>query len=228
MFLSIIIPIFNEKDTILELLNRIKKVGLKKEYEILMIDDGSTDGTREILEKIKNEKNYKVIFKEKNSGKGDSLKLGFKKAVGEYVIVQDADLEYDPKDYLKLLEEILKHKKTVVYGSRFMGNYKDMSSLHYFGNQLLTFITNILFGVRLTDMETCYKLFPRELIQKLKLRASRFEFEPEVTAKIIKKGYKIVEVPISYAGRSHSEGKKITWKDGFSAIFSLVRYRFVN
>ena len=228
MFLSIIIPIFNEKDTILELLNRIKKVGLKKEYEILMIDDGSTDGTREILEKIKNEKNYKVIFKEKNSGKGESLKLGFKKAVGEYVIVQDADLEYDPKDYLKLLEEILKHKKTVVYGSRFMGNYKDMSSLHYFGNQLLTFITNILFGVRLTDMETCYKLFPRELIQKLKLRASRFEFEPEVTAKIIKKGYKIVEVPISYAGRSHSEGKKITWKDGFSAIFSLVKYRFVN
>lgn len=228
MFLSIIIPIYNEKDTILELLNRIKKVGLKKEYEILMIDDGSTDGTREILEKIKNENNYKVLFKEKNSGKGESLKLGFKKAVGQYVIVQDADLEYDPKDYLKLLEEISKHKKTVVYGSRFMGEYKDMSSLHYFGNQLLTFITNLLYGVKLTDMETCYKLFPRELIQSLKLRASRFEFEPEVTAKILKKGYKIVEVPISYAGRSHSEGKKITWKDGFSAIFSLVKYRFVN
>jgi len=228
MFLSIIIPIYNEKDTILELLNRIKKVRLKKEYEILMIDDGSTDGTREILEKIKNENNYKVLFKEKNSGKGESLKLGFKKAVGQYVIVQDADLEYDPKDYLKLLEEISKHKKTVVYGSRFMGEYKDMSSLHYFGNQLLTFITNLLYGVKLTDMETCYKLFPRELIQSLKLRASRFEFEPEVTAKILKKGYKIVEVPISYAGRSHSEGKKITWKDGFSAIFSLVKYRFVN
>lgn len=228
MFLSIIIPIYNEKDTILELLNRIEKVGLKKEYEILMIDDGSTDGTREILEKIKNENNYKVLFKEKNSGKGESLKLGFKKAVGQYVIVQDADLEYDPKDYLKLLEEISKHKKTVVYGSRFMGEYKDMSSLHYFGNQLLTFITNLLYGVKLTDMETCYKLFPRELIQSLKLRASRFEFEPEVTAKILKKGYKIVEVPISYAGRSHSEGKKITWKDGFSAIFSLVKYRFVN
>lgn len=228
MFLSIIIPIYNEKDTILELLNRIKKVGLKKEYEILMIDDGSIDGTREILEKIKNENNYKVLFKEKNSGKGESLKLGFKKAVGQYVIVQDADLEYDPKDYLKLLEEISKHKKTVVYGSRFMGEYKDMSSLHYFGNQLLTFITNLLYGVKLTDMETCYKLFPRELIQSLKLRASRFEFEPEVTAKILKKGYKIVEVPISYAGRSHSEGKKITWKDGFSAIFSLVKYRFVN
>lgn len=228
MFLSIIIPIYNEKDTILELLNRIKKVGLKKEYEILMIDDGSTDGTREILEKIKNENNYKVLFKEKNSGKGESLKLGFKKAVGQYVIVQDADLEYDPKDYLKLLEEISKHKKTVVYGSRFMGEYKDMSSLHYFGNQLLTYITNLLYGVKLTDMETCYKLFPRELIQSLKLRASRFEFEPEVTAKILKKGYKIVEVPISYAGRSHSEGKKITWKDGFSAIFSLVKYRFVN
>lgn len=228
MFLSIIIPIYNEKDTILELLNRIEKVGLKKEYEILMIDDGSIDGTREILEKIKNENNYKVLFKEKNSGKGESLKLGFKKAVGQYVIVQDADLEYDPKDYLKLLEEISKHKKTVVYGSRFMGEYKDMSSLHYFGNQLLTFITNLLYGVKLTDMETCYKLFPRELIQSLKLRASRFEFEPEVTAKILKKGYKIVEVPISYAGRSHSEGKKITWKDGFSAIFSLVKYRFVN
>lgn len=228
MYLSIIIPIFNEKDTILELLNRIKRVGLKKEYEVLMIDDGSTDGTRDILNKIKNEKNYKVIFKEKNSGKGESLKLGFKKAIGEYIIVQDADLEYNPKDYILLLEEISKHKKTVVYGSRFMGSYKDMSSLHYFGNQLLTQITNILYGVKLTDMETCYKLFPRELIQRLKLRASRFEFEPEVTAKIIKKGYKIIEVPISYAGRSHSEGKKITWKDGFSAVFSLVKYRFVD
>jgi len=228
MYLSIIIPIFNEKDTILELLNSIKRVGLKKEYEVLMIDDGSTDGTRDILNKIKNEKNYKVIFKEKNSGKGESLKLGFKKAIGEYIIVQDADLEYNPKDYIKLLEEVSKHKKTVVYGSRFMGSYKDMSSLHYFGNQLLTQITNILYGVKLTDMETCYKLFPRELIQRLKLRASRFEFEPEVTAKIIKKGYKIIEVPISYAGRSHSEGKKITWKDGFSAVFSLVKYRFVD
>jgi glycosyltransferase involved in cell wall biosynthesis len=228
MYLSIIIPIFNEKDTILELLSKIKKVGLKKEYEVLMIDDGSTDGTRHILEKLKNEKNYKIIFKEKNSGKGESLKLGFKNATGEYVIVQDADLEYDPKDYLKLLEEISKHKKVVIYGSRFMGHYKDMSSLHYFGNQLLTFITNLLYGVRLTDMETCYKLFPRQLIQNIKLKASRFEFEPEVTAKIIKKGYKIIEVPISYTGRSHSEGKKITWKDGFSAIFSLVKYRFID
>jgi len=228
MFLSIIIPIYNEKETIMELLDRIKNVGLKKEYEILMIDDGSKDGTRELLEKLKDEKKYKIFFKDKNSGKGESLKLGFKNAVGDYVIVQDADLEYDPKDYLKLLDEIEKNKKTVVYGSRFMGNYKDMSSLHYFGNQFLTLITNLLYGVKLTDMETCYKLFPRELIQNMKLRASRFEFEPEVTAKIIKKGYKIKEVPISYAGRSHSEGKKITWRDGFSAIFSLLKYRVLD
>jgi len=228
MLLSIVIPVYNEKNTILDILNKIKELPKSLDREIIIVDDGSKDGTREILEKLKNEKNYHIIFKTKNSGKGDSLIVGFKESKGDYVIIQDADLEYDPMDYLKLLEEIQKNPKTVVYGSRFLGTYKDMSSLHYVGNKLLTLVTNILYGVYLTDMETCYKLFPGDFIRNVKIKAKRFEFEPEITAKIIKAGYKITELPINYYGRSFSEGKKITWKDGFSAILSLIKYRFTN
>ena len=226
MLLSIVIPVFNEKKTVLEIIKKIDQLDSKLNRELIIVDDGSVDGTREILDTLKSRKDLKIIFKEKNSGKGDSLKIGFKESKGDYVIVQDADLEYEPKDYFLLLDKIKESKNTVVYGSRFMGKYKDMSSLHYYGNKFLTLITNILYGVVLTDMETCYKLFPGELIRKLKLKANRFDFEPEITAKIIKEGYKIVEVPIHYYGRKHSEGKKITWKDGFNAIYSLVKYRF--
>lgn len=228
MYLSIIIPIYNEKNTISLILDKIYNLKLKEDYEIILIDDGSTDGTRDILKALENKKNHHVIYKELNTGKGESLKIGFKKSLGDYVIVQDADLEYNPSDYNSLLDEIKKNNKTVVYGSRFMGDYKDMSSLHFYGNKILTLVTNLLYGVTLTDMETCYKLFPGKLIRSLKLNAKRFEFEPEVTAKILKSGYSIKEVPISYAGRTHSEGKKITWKDGFTAIFSLIKYRFTD
>lgn len=228
MLLSIVIPVFNEKKTILEILKKIDNLDSSLKRELIIVDDGSTDGTRDILDTLRTRKDIKIIFKEKNSGKGDSLKIGFKESKGDYVIVQDADLEYEPKDYFLLLEKITDSTKTVVYGSRFMGKYKDMSSLHYYGNKFLTLITNILYGVVLTDMETCYKLFPGDFIRRLKLKANRFDFEPEITAKICKSGYKIIEVPIHYYGRKHSEGKKITWKDGFNAIYSLLKYRLYD
>jgi len=228
MLLSIVIPVFNEKKTILQILKKIDDLDSKLNRELIIVDDGSTDGTRDILDTLRSRKDVKVIFKEKNSGKGDSLKIGFKESKGDYVIVQDADLEYEPKDYFLLLGKITDSSKTVVYGSRFMGKYKDMSSLHYYGNKFLTLVTNILYGVVLTDMETCYKLFPGNFIRKLKLKANRFDFEPEITAKICKAGYKIIEVPIHYYGRKHSEGKKITWKDGFNAIYSLLKYRLYD
>jgi len=170
----------------------------------------------------------KIYFHEKNQGKGASLRDGFKHTTGEYVIVQDADLEYDPNDYHKLLRALQEENVQVVYGSRFSGNYEDMSNLHYFGNKLLTMLTNLLYGVLLTDMETCYKLLPGKFVRSINIRSNRFNFEPEITAKILKSGMKIVEVPISYRGRSHSDGKKITWQDGISALWTLVKFRFVD
>ena len=226
MLLSIVIPVYNEKNTVLDIISKIDSLTSKLNRELIIVDDGSTDGTRDILKTLEKRSDVKLIFKEQNSGKGDSLKVGFKNSKGDYVIVQDADLEYDPEDYFKLLEAIEGKNKTVVYGSRFMGHYKDMSSLHYYGNKFLTFITNILYGVALSDMETCYKLFPGDLIRGLNLKANRFDFEPEITAKVLKSGYSIIEVPIRYYGRKHTEGKKITWKDGFNAIYSLVKYKY--
>lgn len=221
-------PVYNEKGTLLQIIQKIDSLPEELKRELIIIDDGSTDGTREILKDLESREGTKIIYKETNSGKGDSLKIGFKNSIGDYVIIQDADLEYDPNDYIKLISEVKKNPKTVVYGSRFLGVYESMSGLHYYGNKALTIITNILYGIALTDMETCYKLFPGDLIRGLKLNAKRFEFEPEVTAKILKSGYNIVEVPINYYGRSHSEGKKITWKDGFNAIFSLLKYKFYD
>ncbi len=227
MKLSVVIPVYNEKSTVLELLSQVKAVK-DIDKEIVIVDDFSTDGTREILEKLqKEDKSVKIIFKPLNSGKGATLREGFKHTTGEYIIVQDADLEYDPQDYHKLLAE-LKDEKTVIYGSRFSGAYKDMSSLHYIGNKLLTVITNLFYGEKLTDMETCYKLIPGDFIRGVRIRSNRFNFEPEITAKILKSGMKIVEVPISYRGRSFSEGKKITWRDGISALFTLIKFRFVD
>jgi len=226
MKLSVVIPVYNEINTLEKILSEVRAVNITK--EIILVDDGSTDGSRELLKRLgKEDPKLKIIFQEVNQGKGAALREGFKKAVGDYVIVQDADLEYSPRDYLKLLNE-LKDSKTVIYGSRFMGSYKDMTSLHFFGNRLLTILTNLLFGVALTDMETCYKLIPTELIRKINIKSNRFNFEPEMTAKILKNGYRIREVPISYAGRSAHEGKKITWRDGFSALATLMKYRFLD
>lgn len=211
-----------------ELLKRVKAVeGIDK--EIILIDDGSKDGSRELLGKLSEaDLSLKVILHEKNQGKGAALKTGFVAATGDYVIVQDADLEYDPEDYHKLLKPINDGKATVVYGSRFTGEHRNMNYKHWLGNKFLTFLTNVLYDTTLSDMETCYKVIPRELLQNIKLRANRFDFEPEITAKILKTGVRIYEVPISYAGRESNEGKKISWKDGLPALWSLIKYRFVD
>ena len=226
--LSVVIPVYNEKSNILTILNRVEAVkDINK--EIILVDDGSTDGSVEILKQLQKDKPYlKIYFKDKNRGKGHTLKVGFSHTTGDYVIVQDADLEYDPSEYAHLIKVLQDTNADVIYGSRFSGNYEDMSSLHYFGNKLLTLITNIFFGVLLTDMETCYKLMPGDFVRKVDIKSERFDFEPEITAKILKSGLRIKEVPISYKGRSFSEGKKITWKDGISALFTLIRYKFVN
>ena len=228
--LSIVIPVYNEKDTILELVEKVKAVDLGEvQKEIVIVDDCSSDGSVEILKKIQaSDQDLIVHFKEQNSGKGATLREGFKHTTGDYVIVQDADLEYEPEDYKKLLRALDEEHVDVVYGSRFSGNYEDMTSLHYFGNKLLTLVTNILFGVMLTDMETCYKLLPGDFIRSIDIKSPRFNFEPEITAKVLKSGKRIKEVPISYKGRSHSEGKKITWRDGIAAVTTLVRFRIFN
>lgn len=228
MKLSVVVPVYNEKNTIEEILARIEAVS-ELDKEIIIVDDASTDGTVEILKKLEGIKPHiKFVYKDKNRGKGHTLKIGFQHSSGEYVIVQDADLEYDPTEYKKLLRALEEEKVDVVYGSRFSGNYEDMSSLHYFGNKLLTMVTNLLFGVLLTDMETCYKLMPGDFVRKLNIKSERFDFEPEITAKILKAGLRIKEVPITYKGRSHDDGKKITWKDGIGAIATLIKFRFTD
>src|SRR3989344_8131026 len=228
MKLSVVIPVYNEKTTLKEIIEKVKAVeGL--DVEIILVDDASTDGSIGILRQIGNDQpDLKIFFKKTNEGKGAALRDGFKQTTGDYVIVQDADLEYDPQDYLKLIRGLEEENVSVVYGSRFSGNYEDMSSLHYWGNKLLTFVTNVLYGVLLTDMETCYKLLPGDFVRNINIRSSRFNFEPEITAKILKSKMRIREVPISYKGRSFSEGKKITWKDGISALYTLIKYRFVD
>lgn len=228
MKLSIVVPVYNEKITIEKILGEIRAVeGLEK--EIIVVDDASTDGTVEILKKLEaGNPDIKFVYKEKNRGKGHTLKVGFEHTTGDYVIVQDADLEYDPRDYHKLIRALEEHNADVIYGSRFSGSYEDMSTLHYIGNKMLTLVTNIFFGVMLTDMETCYKLMPGDFVRKVNIKSERFDFEPEITAKILKSGLKIREVPISYRGRTHSEGKKITWKDGIHALFTLIKYRFFD
>lgn len=228
MKLSVVIPVYNEKDTISEIIQRVRSIE-DIDKEIIIVDDGSKDGTQKVLEELQQQQpDLKIYYNKVNSGKGATLAEGFKYTTGEYVIVQDADLEYNPCDYKNLLVPIMTNKAQVVYGSRFSGTYKDMSSLHYIGNKILTLITNILFGVMLTDMETCYKLVPGDFIRTINIKSKRFNFEPEITAKILKSGLKITEVPITYKGRSHSEGKKITWRDGISALYTLIKYRFIN
>ena len=228
MKLSIVVPVYNEKNTIEKILTKIEEV-TDLDKEIVVVDDASTDGTVEILKKLEQQNPHtKFIYKTENKGKGNTLKLGFKHTTGDCVIVQDADLEYDPQDYKKLLRALKEEKVDVVYGSRFSGNYQDMSNLHYFGNKLLTLVTNLFFGVLLTDMETCYKLMPGEFVRNVDIKSERFDFEPEITAKILKAGLKIREVPISYKGRSHTAGKKITWKDGVGAIWTLIKFRFLD
>jgi glycosyltransferase involved in cell wall biosynthesis len=227
--LSIIIPVYNEKNTILKILDKVKKADtLSLSKDIIIVDDFSEDGTREILKNIRDKK-IKISCHNENRGKGSAIRTGLKLATGDIVLIQDADLEYDPDDYKKLLKPIVEGKAKVVYGSRFEAIKKNLSKmykLHYIGNLFLTFVTNILYGVKISDMETCYKVFKKEVVKDIKLKAARFDFEPEITAKILKKGYDIHEVPIRFYGRKFDEGKKITWIDGIKAVYFLVKYRF--
>jgi glycosyltransferase involved in cell wall biosynthesis len=223
MKLSVVVPVYNESESLGEIICRVDAVPIDK--EVILVDDFSTDGTREILKKMETS-GARVFYHEKNLGKGAALRTGFKHATGDYLVVQDADLEYDPGEYPKLLQPLLEGRADVVYGSRFSGNRHNMNSLHTVGNLFLTLMTNLLYQTSITDMETCYKVFPRKTIQSIKIECNRFNFEPEITAKLLKRKLRILEVPISYAGRNFKEGKKITWRDGISALWTLAKYRF--
>ena len=226
MKLSIIIPVYNEKNTIEEIIHRVLNVEIGLEKEIIIVDDCSQDGTREILEGL-NQPNIKVYFHSKNQGKGAALQTGFSKAEGDIILIQDADLEYDPREYPILLEPILDGRADAVYGSRFLGGpHRVLFFWHYIGNRLLTTFSNMLSNLNLTDMETCYKAFKREVLNKITVKSKRFGFEPEITTKLAKLKCKIYEVPISYSGRDYNEGKKIGWKDGIAAIFHIIRFKF--
>lgn len=227
MKLSVIMPVYNEKETLEEIVRQVLATGLA--YEIVIVDDGSTDGSREIMQQWSDHPVIKVILHEKNGGKGSAVRTGFRNASGEVFVIQDADLEYDPRDYAKLLQPIEEGRADVVYGSRFTGGpARKIYYFHRLGNQFLTTVCNILYNLDLTDMETCYKCFKAEVVRDMTIHARRFDFEPEFTAKIAKRGYRVYEVPIAYYGREFDEGKKITWKDGFPALWTLIKYRFVD
>ncbi len=244
--LSVIIPVFNERAFIEELLLRVQDSRLAE--EIIVVDDGSTDGTRQLLRDLQERKlngnqtaeigetravlqldRVQFLFQDTNRGKGAALRRGFTEATGDIYVVQDADLEYDPKDYPKLLEPILDGRADVVYGSRFLGGPQRVHFFwHYVGNRFLTLLSDVITNLNLTDMETCYKMFRREVIEGMRLKSNRFGFEPEVTIKVAKGKWRVYEVPISYSGRSYEEGKKITWRDGVVTLFAILRYRLFD
>lgn len=223
--LSVLIPVYNEIDTIAEVIRRVQAVDLPK--EIIVVDDCSKDGSREFLQQLEGP-DIVVRFHPENRGKGAAIHTALAEASGDYVIIQDADLEYDPQEYHKLLAPIRNGEAEVVYGSRFLGYRKRMTFTQWIGNKFLTLVTNVLYRTSLTDMETCYKLIPTHVLKSLPLHSRGFDFEPEVTAKLLKRGYRIVEIPITYAARDEVEGKKISWKDGFPALKCLIRYRFTD
>ena len=225
--ISIIIPCFNEYGTVNEIINKILE-NKKFELEIIIVDDFSTDGSREILKELSHEKIQNLVLNDKNYGKGYSIRQGIKKATGDLILIQDADLEYDPEDYEKLFNPIIDNKADVVFGSRFVGSEEKnvLYFWHSVGNYFLTLLSNIFTNLNLSDMECCYKVFRSEIIKSIDLKEDRFGFEPEVTAKIAKRNLRIFEVGIKYYGRRYSEGKKITWKDGFSAIRCILKYNF--
>jgi glycosyltransferase involved in cell wall biosynthesis len=225
--LSVIVPVYNERNTVVEVVRRMRAVELPDgiEREIIVIDDGSRDGTRDVLRQL-GDSTVRILVHEDNRGKGAAVRTGLALATGDYVLIQDADLEYDPDDWPRLISPVMRGRARVVYGSRFTGERRNMLLLHWIGNRTLSLVTNILFNSTLSDMETCYKLVDRKLLVDLGLRSDHFDIEPEITAKILKRGIRIYEVPISYMGREFDEGKKITWRDGFAALWTLVKFRF--
>lgn len=228
MKLSVIIPVFNEEQTLLELVSRVEAAVLPAglEKEIVIVEDCSTDNTRQLLQGL--EDRHRVLYHESNFGKGAAIQTGLKHSSGELVVIQDADLEYDPNEYGLLLEPILKGEAKTVFGSRFLNQHVPRYRLLFWGNKFLSLLSSLVFGQRITDMETCYKLMSREVVDKLDLKSNRFNIEPEITAKIIRHGYRIVEVPISYQSRAYSEGKKIGWRDGVSAIYHVLKFKFFD
>ncbi|MFH1058517.1 MAG: glycosyltransferase family 2 protein [Pseudomonadota bacterium] len=240
MLLSIVMPVYNEEGTLEEIVRRVQAVDLGDiERELVMVDDCSRDNSPAILARLAGatgnnpeakpfDRPIRVQSHAVNQGKGAALRTGFAAAAGDLILIQDADLEYDPEDYPKLLKPVLKGKAEVVYGSRFTGERRNMFFHHWLGNKFLTLLTNVLYNTTLSDMETCYKLFTRNALAGVVIKSDRFNFEPEITAKILKKGIRIYEVPISYTGREFAEGKKITWRDGFVALWALVKFRFTD
>lgn len=227
MKLSIVIPAYNEGSTIAQVIERVQAAPYEK--QIIVVDDASTDATSETLQSFNGKTNLEIVTHDHNRGKGAALRTGFSRVTGDIVIIQDADLEYDPRDYPKLLEPILDGRADVVYGSRFLGGpHRVLLFWHSIGNRFLTLLSNALTNINLTDMETCYKAFRADILKDITFKSDRFGFEPEFTAKVAKRGYRIYEVPISYSGRSYAEGKKITWHDGLAALFTIVRFRFFD
>lgn len=225
--LSVIIPCYNEQATIKEILRQVLATG--RALEIIVVDDGSSDGTRDILAEFDGHEIVKVILHEKNQGKGAAVRTGLGHATGDVMLIQDADLEYDPREYDKLIQPIEEGRAKAVYGSRFLGGpRRTMFFWHMVGNRFLTLVTNVLFDTILSDMETCYKVFTADLAKNLNLKSHGWGFDPEITAKILRQGVRIYEVPISYAGREFYEGKKVSWRDGFTVLWTLIKYRLVK
>jgi glycosyltransferase involved in cell wall biosynthesis len=223
--LSVVMPVYNERTTIDEIVRRVLAVPLR--IELIVVDDGSRDGTGDILDGLQRELGFKLLH-QANAGKGAALRSGFNHVTGDVVVIQDADLEYSPEEFPALIELICQDKADVVYGSRFLGRHRAFMFAHYLGNKLVTLVTNVLYNTMLTDMETCYKAMRVDVLRSMTLKSSGFGIEPEITAKVFKRGYRVYEVPITYAGRGYEQGKKITWRAGLDALWVLVKYRFTE